>query len=186
VKRRALLVGWHGGGNTPPLLAAGSLVRSANFEVVVLASEEVRREATRAGFGGVPFRSAPPPETHLPFETVATKMMATAAGADVAADMVATLAQVRPGLAVVDCMLRAAIAACERAQHFNARRVVELGAGIRLSPDPDRGSIRAAVKAVLTDAPLAKAAQRLAARIRAEDPDGTALTAMLSVAVARP
>jgi UDP:flavonoid glycosyltransferase YjiC (YdhE family) len=378
VKRRVLLVGWHGGGNTPPLLAAGSLLRSANFEVIVLASEEVRREATRAGFGGVPFRFAPPPETHLPFETVATRMMATAAGADVAADMHATLAQVRPALAVVDCMLPAAIAACERErtpcvsvvhfaygharaqmlegarawttdrtqlddtrrtlglaptrsdvaawespelllvtapqwfdaptplpanvihagplgfrrqshtprtqrplvlvafsttqmrgqrdvvqhvcdavasvdvdailtlgpaldasdldlpdnvtaidsadhdvllgsaaavithgglgttlrslahglpllliplgrdQHFNARRVVELGAGIRLSPDADRGSIRAAVKAVLTDDPLAKAAQRLAARIRADDPDGTALTAMLSVAEAGP
>jgi UDP:flavonoid glycosyltransferase YjiC (YdhE family) len=377
VRRRALLVGWHGGGNTPPLLAAGSLLRSANFEVIVLASDEVRREATRAGFDRVPFLSAPPPETHLPFERVAMKMMATAAGADIAADMLATLAQVRPALAVVDCMLPAAIAACERArtpcvslvhfaygharaqmldgasawttdrtqlddtrcalglaptrsdvaawespdlllvtaplwfdtptplpanvihagplgfrrqshtprrpralvlvsfsttqmrgqrevvqrvcdavasvdvdailtlgpalvasdfdlpdnvtaidsaehevllgsaaavithgglgttlrslahglpllliplgrdQHFNAGRVVELGAGIRLSPDTDRGRILAAVKAVLTDNPLAKEARRLAARIRAEDPDGTALTAMLSVANAR-
>jgi UDP:flavonoid glycosyltransferase YjiC (YdhE family) len=108
---RALVMTWAPGGNLPPLLSAASLLDGRGHEVTVLASGETREAAARLGLGVTGYRRSPDPDSSLAFEAQAEEMMATMAGAEIALDARDALVDVQPDLAVVDCMLPAAIAA---------------------------------------------------------------------------
>lgn len=97
----------------PPLLAAGALLRSRGHAVEVLASEATRAAAGQAGFATLHYARAPEPDASVAFERQAEVVMAAAAGLDVGLDVYDRLAERRPDLAVVDCMLPAAAAAAE-------------------------------------------------------------------------
>jgi UDP:flavonoid glycosyltransferase YjiC (YdhE family) len=108
-----LIASWAGGGNLPPLLAAGRLLAARDHRVCVLASAATRQPALDAGFDVVGYQRAPDPETETAFEEQAGQMMATAAGPEIGLDVRDVLAELRPKLTVVDCMLPAGIAAGE-------------------------------------------------------------------------
>src|SRR6266540_1077417 len=113
VRRDALIVSWGGGGNLPPLLAAGRLLAALNHTVRVLASAATHEAALKAGFEVVRYRRAPDPNMDIAFEQQAARLMATAAGTEVALDVRDAVAEVRPDLLIVDCMLPAGFAAGE-------------------------------------------------------------------------
>ena len=108
---RALVVCWGLGGNLPPLLGAASVLARRGHEVTFLASERTRAAVERLGFPARSYRRTAEPDTRIPFERQAEQIMATAAGPDVALDARDALEDVRPDLAIVDCMLPAALAA---------------------------------------------------------------------------
>jgi UDP:flavonoid glycosyltransferase YjiC (YdhE family) len=108
---RALVITWAPGGNLPPLLAAASVLGRRGHELTVLASGETRDGAERLGFEVTGYQRSPDPDTRVAFEAQAHLMMATMAGAEIALDARDALDELRPDLAVVDCMLPAAIAA---------------------------------------------------------------------------
>jgi MGT family glycosyltransferase len=108
-----LLVSWAGGGNLPPLLAAGRLLAARGHRVSVLASAATRPAALDAGFDVIGYDRAPDPEMETAFEQQAAELMATAAGPEIALDVRDVLTESRPGLMVVDCMLPSGIAAGE-------------------------------------------------------------------------
>jgi UDP:flavonoid glycosyltransferase YjiC (YdhE family) len=108
-----LIVSWAGGGNLPPLLAAGRLLAARDYRVWVLTSAATRQPAMDAGFDVVSYQRGPDPETETAFEQQAAQMMALAAGLEIALDVRDVLAELRPKLVVVDCMLPAGIAAGE-------------------------------------------------------------------------
>jgi UDP:flavonoid glycosyltransferase YjiC (YdhE family) len=108
---RALVMTWASGGNLPPLLSAASLLDRRGHEVTVLASGETRDAAARLGLGVTGYRRSPDPDSSVAFEAQAEDMMATMAGAEIALDAGDALTELQPDLAVVDCMLPAAIAA---------------------------------------------------------------------------
>jgi MGT family glycosyltransferase len=108
---RALVVSWGLGGNLPPLLGAASVLARRGHEVTFLASERTRGAVERRGFPATAYRRAAEPDTRIPFEQQAQQIMAAAAGVDVALDARDVLEDVRPDLAIVDCMLPAALAA---------------------------------------------------------------------------
>jgi UDP:flavonoid glycosyltransferase YjiC (YdhE family) len=108
-----LIVSWGGGGNLPPLLAAGRLLAAREHRVCVLASAATRQAAVDAGFDVVGYRRGPDPEMDTAFEQQAAQMMATAAGPEIALDVREALAELGPELMIVDCMLPAGIAAGE-------------------------------------------------------------------------
>jgi UDP:flavonoid glycosyltransferase YjiC (YdhE family) len=108
---RALVVTWGLGGNLPPLLGAASVLARRGHEVTFLASERTRGTVERLGFPATAYRRTAEPDTRIPFEQQAEQIMATAAGVDVALDARDVLEDVRPDLAIVDCMLPAALAA---------------------------------------------------------------------------
>jgi UDP:flavonoid glycosyltransferase YjiC (YdhE family) len=110
---RALVVTWAPGGNLPPLLAAGCVLVRRGHEVSVLASGATGNAAQRLGFPVVGYQRSPDPDTRVAFEAQAGVMMATMAGTDIALDARDVLAELRPDLAIVDCMLPAAIAAAQ-------------------------------------------------------------------------
>ncbi len=112
-RRDALIVSWAGGGNLPPLLAAGRVLAARNHTVCVLASAATRAPAVKAGFEVVGYQRAPDPNVEIAFEQQAAQLMATAAGVEVALDVRDAVAEVQPDLLIVDCMLPAAIAAGE-------------------------------------------------------------------------
>jgi UDP:flavonoid glycosyltransferase YjiC (YdhE family) len=93
------------------LLSAASLLDGRGHEVTVLASGETHDAAARLGLGVTGYRRSPDPDSSLAFEAQAEEMMATMAGAEIALDARDALVDVQPDLAVVDCMLPAAIAA---------------------------------------------------------------------------
>jgi UDP:flavonoid glycosyltransferase YjiC (YdhE family) len=66
-----------------------------------------------AGFDVVRYRRAPEPDMETAFEHQAAQMMATAAGSEIALDVQQVVAELRPALMIVDCMLPAGIAAGE-------------------------------------------------------------------------
>jgi len=111
--RSVLVVTWGGGGNLPPLLASGKLLAARDYDVRVLVSAATRERALRAGFEVVGFRRARDPDMDVAFEEQAPQLMAAAAGTDVAVDVRDVLAELRPQLMIVDCMLPAGIAAGE-------------------------------------------------------------------------
>jgi len=111
--RSVLVVTWGGGGNLPPLLAAGKLLAARDYDVRVLVSAATRQPALRAGFEVVGYRRARDPDMDVAFEEQARQLMAAAAGADVAFDVRDVVAELRPELVIVDCMLPAGIAAGE-------------------------------------------------------------------------
>jgi UDP:flavonoid glycosyltransferase YjiC (YdhE family) len=106
-------VSWGSGGNLPPLLAAGRLLAARDYRVCVLGSAATRQPAMDAGFDVVGYNRAPDPEMGIAFEQQAAELMATAAGPEIALDVRDVLAELRPGLLVVDCMVPAGIAAGE-------------------------------------------------------------------------
>jgi UDP:flavonoid glycosyltransferase YjiC (YdhE family) len=108
---RVLVITWAPGGNLPPLLAAASVLDRGGHEVAVLASGETREAAVRLGFEVAGYRRSPGPDVRIAFEEQADLFMARMAGADIALDARDVLDELRPDLAVVDCMLPAAIAA---------------------------------------------------------------------------
>ena len=108
---RALVMCWGLGGNLPPLLGAASVLARRGHEVTFLASERTRAEVERLGFPARAYRRTAEPDTRIPFERQAEQIMATAAGIDVALDARDVLEDVRPDLAIADCMLPAALAA---------------------------------------------------------------------------
>jgi MGT family glycosyltransferase len=112
---RALVITWAPGGNLPPMLAAASVLDRRGHEVAVLCSGETHDTAERLGFEVTDYRRSPDPDVTVAFETQAELMMATMAGAEIALDAREALDQLRPDLAVVDCMLPAAIAAARAA-----------------------------------------------------------------------
>ena len=65
-----------------------------------------------------------------------------------------------------------------RDQDFNARRVEDLGAGIRLPRDAPAERIRAAVRSLLTEPSFRAAATAAARRIAGDQPERTAARAL--------
>lgn len=104
---------WGPGGNLPPLLAAARLLAARGHDVTMLASAATRAAAERAGLPVVGFRRSPDPDVRVAFEDQAERMMATAAGTEIALDTREVIGQLRPDVMVVDCMLPAALAAGE-------------------------------------------------------------------------
>lgn len=80
-------------------------------EVAFLASGATVGAAEELGFPVARFRRAPDPDTRVAFEEQADVMMATAAGVEVALDATDALEDLRPDLAIVDCMLPGGVAA---------------------------------------------------------------------------
>src|SRR6266536_2056617 len=105
-----LIVSWGGGGNLPPLLAAGKLLAARDHSVCVLASAATRQPAVDAGFDVVSYRRALDPKMDTAFEQQAAQLMATAAGPEIALDVRDVVAELRPELMIVDCMLPAGLA----------------------------------------------------------------------------
>jgi MGT family glycosyltransferase len=112
-RREVLVVSWGGGGNLPPLLAAGKLLAARDHHVFVLASAATRQPAVDAGFDVLGYRRSPDPNMDTAFEQQAAQMMAIAAGPEIALDVRDVVAELRPGLLIVDCMLPAGLAAGE-------------------------------------------------------------------------
>jgi UDP:flavonoid glycosyltransferase YjiC (YdhE family) len=109
----ALVVTRASGGNLPPLLAAASLLAARGHRVEVVASDATRAAVERAGLPARAYTRSPQPDVRVAFERQAATMMATAAGADVALDVLDTIEATRPDLLIADCMLPAAVAAGE-------------------------------------------------------------------------
>jgi MGT family glycosyltransferase len=109
--RRVLVATWGSGGNLPPLLAAANALGARGHHVTILTSAATRSAAERAGLDVIRYSRAPDPDTRVAFEAQAEAMLAVAAGAHVASDTRAAIAATRAEVAVVDCMLPAAIAA---------------------------------------------------------------------------
>ena len=93
------------------MLAVASLLDRRGHEVRVLASGETRDAAERLGFEVSGYRRSPDPDVGVAFEAQAGLVMARMAGAEIALDARDVLDDWRPNIAVVDCMLPAAIAA---------------------------------------------------------------------------
>jgi UDP:flavonoid glycosyltransferase YjiC (YdhE family) len=93
------------------MLAAASVLDRRDHEVTVLASGETRDAAERLGFEVTGYRRSPGPDIRVAFEAQADLLMATMAGAEIALDARDVLDELRPDVAVVDCMLPAALAA---------------------------------------------------------------------------
>jgi UDP:flavonoid glycosyltransferase YjiC (YdhE family) len=108
---RVLVATWAPGGNLPPLLAAGSVLARRGHDVAFLASGETSSAAEELGFPVARYRPGLDPDTGIAFEAQAEAMTATMAGAEIALDTRDALEELRPDVAIVDCMLPAAIAA---------------------------------------------------------------------------
>ena len=108
-----LTASWGGGGNLPPLLAAARLLAASDLRVCVLASSATHQAAVDAGFDVVGYLRARDPDLETAFEDQAERAMATAAGLEIALDVRDAIAQLKPQLMIVDCMLPAALAAGE-------------------------------------------------------------------------
>jgi UDP:flavonoid glycosyltransferase YjiC (YdhE family) len=105
------VVTWGPGGNLPPMLAAADVLLGRGHEVTIMASGATRPDAERRGVPVIGFRRTPDPDVAIPFEEQAARLMATAAGADIALDTREAIEELRPDLAVIDCMLPGALAA---------------------------------------------------------------------------
>jgi UDP:flavonoid glycosyltransferase YjiC (YdhE family) len=125
----ALVMTWAPGGNLPPMLAAASVLARRGHEVAVLASGETREAAERLDFKVTNYRRSPDPDVGVAFEEQADVVMARMAGSEIALDVRDTLGELRPDLAVVDCMLPAAIAAA-RATDTPAASIVHFLYGL--------------------------------------------------------
>jgi UDP:flavonoid glycosyltransferase YjiC (YdhE family) len=108
---RALVITWAPGGNLPPMLAVASGLDRRGHEVTVLGSGETRTGAERLGLAVVGYGRSCDPDTSVAFEAQADRVMAMSAGADIALDASDALDELRPDVAIVDCMLPAALAA---------------------------------------------------------------------------
>jgi UDP:flavonoid glycosyltransferase YjiC (YdhE family) len=93
------------------MLAVACLLDRRGHEVTVLASGGTRDAAERQGLAVTGYRRSRDPDTSVAFEAQADLIMATSAGMEIALDARDALHELQPDLAVVDCMLPAAIAA---------------------------------------------------------------------------
>jgi UDP:flavonoid glycosyltransferase YjiC (YdhE family) len=110
------VVTWGSGGNLPPLLAAGDLLAARGFMVEVLTSAATRAEARGRGFQTHAYRRAPEPDMRLSFEAQERRLLASAAGMELARDVHELAVERSVDLVVVDCMLPGALAAGEAAR----------------------------------------------------------------------
>jgi UDP:flavonoid glycosyltransferase YjiC (YdhE family) len=110
-RMRAVVMTWAPGGNLPPLLAVASLLRRREHEVVILASGATRAAARQLGFEVTGYRRSPDPDVEVAFEAQAQAVMARLAGAEIADDARDALTELQPDVAIVDCMMPAAISA---------------------------------------------------------------------------
>jgi len=108
-----LIASWVGGGNLPPLLAAGRLLAARGHQVSFLASAATHQPAVDAGFDVVGYHRGRDPDMETAFEKRAAQTMATAAGLEIALDVRDAVAALTPGLMIVDCMLPAGVVAGE-------------------------------------------------------------------------
>jgi MGT family glycosyltransferase len=108
-----LIVSWAGGGNLPPLLAAGTLLAARDHRVCVLASSATRQRAVDSGFDVVNYQRSREPNMDVAFEEQAAQLMALAAGLEIALDVRDVVTERKPDLVIVDCMVPAGIAAGE-------------------------------------------------------------------------
>jgi UDP:flavonoid glycosyltransferase YjiC (YdhE family) len=106
---RGLVITWAPGGNLPPLVAAAGLLTARGHEVEIMCSTATRAAFEAGGYTVHGYRRTPDPVTRMPFEAQAESMLRLAAGADIALDVRDLLAEGRFDVAVVDCMLPAAI-----------------------------------------------------------------------------
>lgn len=106
---RTLVITWAAGGNLPPMVAAAALLAARGHDVEVLGSAATRRVFETAGFAVHTYRRAPDPETQIAFEAQSESMLGVAAGADIALDVRDLVGDEHYDLAVVDCMLPAAL-----------------------------------------------------------------------------
>ena len=86
---------WASGGNLPPLLALAGLLRAAGHRVHVLSSDATREPALRDGFEPFAYRTAPQPDTSVPFEERGGGTAAHA-GVEIAHDVSDVLEEGRP------------------------------------------------------------------------------------------
>jgi UDP:flavonoid glycosyltransferase YjiC (YdhE family) len=93
------------------MLAAASLLDRRGHAVTVLASGGTLDAAERLGLVVIGYGRSRDPDTSVAFEAQADVIMASSAGAEIALDAMDALDELRPAVAVVDCMLPAAIAA---------------------------------------------------------------------------
>jgi UDP:flavonoid glycosyltransferase YjiC (YdhE family) len=112
-RRSVLVVTWGSGGNLPPLLAAAELLAARGFSVEMLTSAATRAAARDRGFGMHAYRRTPDPDVTVPFEAQAGRMLAMAAGIELATDVLELARELPIDLVVADCMLPGALAAGE-------------------------------------------------------------------------
>jgi UDP:flavonoid glycosyltransferase YjiC (YdhE family) len=93
------------------MLAAASLLDRRGHEVAVLSSGATRDAAEQLDLEVGGYRRSPDPDVRVAFEEQSDLMMTRMAGSEIALDSRDLLDELRPDLAVVDCMLPAAIAA---------------------------------------------------------------------------
>jgi UDP:flavonoid glycosyltransferase YjiC (YdhE family) len=93
------------------MLAVASLLDRRGHEVMVLASGETRDAATQLGLAVTSYGRSRDPDSSIAFEAQADLMMGSSAGLGIALDAKDLLDAVRPDVAVVDCMLPAALSA---------------------------------------------------------------------------
>jgi UDP:flavonoid glycosyltransferase YjiC (YdhE family) len=108
---RALVITWAPGGNLPPMVAAAQLLAARGHDVEVMGSGATRAVFEAGGFAVHPYRRAPEPVTRIAFEAQAESMLGIGAGAEIALDVRDLVADEHCDLAVVDCMLPAAVSA---------------------------------------------------------------------------
>ena len=108
---RALVITWAPGGNLPPMAAAAELLAARGHDVEVLGSAATQAVFEAGGFAVHPYRRAPEPLTKVAFEAQAESILGIAAGAEIALDVRDLVADEHYDLAVVDCMLPAAVSA---------------------------------------------------------------------------
>jgi UDP:flavonoid glycosyltransferase YjiC (YdhE family) len=110
-----LIATWASGGNLPPLLALGGLLRRAGHRVQILTSTATQEPARRDDFETIAYRTAAQPDTSVPLEVNAADVFRTLAGVEIARDVGEVFAEARPDVLVTDCMLPAALAAAQAA-----------------------------------------------------------------------
>src|SRR4029453_9283728 len=71
--------------------------------------------ALRDGFEPFAYRTAPQPDTSVPFEEREAELLRTLAGVEITHDVSAVLEETRPDVLVVDCMIPAAVVAAPAA-----------------------------------------------------------------------
>jgi UDP:flavonoid glycosyltransferase YjiC (YdhE family) len=93
------------------MLAAASLLERRGHRVTVLASGQTRAAAENLGLDVTGYRHSRDPDVTVAFEAQAERMMAIMAGANIALDVRDVIDELRPDVAIADCMLPAALGA---------------------------------------------------------------------------
>jgi hypothetical protein len=89
----------------------GGLAGAAPPSRHVLASGQTRAAVESLGLDVTGYRRSRDPDVSVAFEAQVDRMMATMAGAEIALDARDAVDELRPDVAIVDCMLPAALAA---------------------------------------------------------------------------